>query len=928
MRRQLQQRKFIAILLVLAMIISLPGLSALANPGAAASEFHAAFMRGDTNGNFLPLDNALRSEAAALLVRTQIAEFEDGTLPAGMTEFDAFVDVLPGAWNFYYIAWAYDAGLVTGDLPAADGTRTFRPDAPISREEFAALIARTVDEVLTGEAPFADANQISAWARDYVWTAYQNGWIAGDLEGYFRPLNNLLRAEIATAVNRMLGRIDANGLLSVLVNPEDAREFPDVAEDAWYFASVVAATNDHLLTRDADGVIDWMKILTSTRVDILTFADFHGNVDSMMNDNDPGAARLVAYAEWLRQQNPNPENVIVVPGGDDFHGHPLSNYLRGEPAVAMMHQLGVEYMALGNHEFSFGFNRTLELAEEVTFLASDLFYSAQGEHPGTRPDWVEPYAIVEFEDGDVSVALVGLMTSGMSHLVADPAMANFEFRTPTIANADPAWITATEDLIDYVRDTYGVDAVVAVTHMYRAEAASLANLMTGFDAIIGGHGHGTYTDVINGTPIIEAGQHGRHMGRVSLYISPLGGLDDVTMWLSPAPPALASGDANVLSVRDFNRPAGMTFDGVAFPASQHPDFLVYPSIEEAYDTMAAIIAAFAAEAADYLDEVLGTRSIYSNVRTDRNVWVTRLVSDYVARSTGEDDWVYVSNFGGWRNVPPFQFGPETPVLMREMYATMPFNNTILLYEMYGRDLLTLLNMQASSDTSLDPPTFGLNGGQPPVVDGAFRGEAIDLDFMINGAPHPRWQWYLTATGEPISDDDTVYRVIGSNFTQGPAVALLPGGTPVGGGDRFPIPGTTHGNALGMTFLGMPQALMQDGSLVPWNEVPTDNTLWEVQGLRTLRSAMIAQQRYRGENPGYTAELTVAAIGSGTAVISAPFAPGDQSQNVNVVPQAVTVTAAGTNFLGWFEVDGTTPLSTDLVYTFVQRGPLALEARFA
>jgi len=265
--------------------------------------------------------------------------------------------------------------------------------------------------------------------------------------------------------------------------------------------------------------------------------------------------------------------------------------------------------------------------------------------------------------------------------------------------------------------------------------------------------------------------------------------------------------------------------------------------------------------------------------------------------------------------------------MREMYATMPFNNTILLYEMYGRDLLTLLNMQASADTNLDPPTFGLNGGQPPVVDGAFRGEPIDLDYMINGAPHPRWQWYLTATGEPISDDDTIYRVIGSNFTQGPAASLLPGGTPAGGGDRFPIPGTTHGNALGMTFLGMPRALMQDGTTIPWNEAPLDNTTWEAVGLRTLRSAMIAQQRYRGENPGYTAELTVAAVGGGTAVITAAFAPGDQARNVNVVPQAVTVTAAGANFLGWFEVGGSTPLSTDLVYTFVQRGPLALEARF-
>jgi len=805
------------------------------------AETHLAYMQGDESGYLRPLARAARADAAAVLVRTQFPDFEYGTLPEGMDEFDVFSDVDEDAWYFYYIAWAYDAGLITGDPPAADGTRTFRPHDDVLRVEFAAMVARTAEEMLSGETEFEDADQIAEWAEDYVYTAYESGWITGDLEGYFRPLNHLLRAEVATVLNRMLGRIDHNDYLDIIENIEDAREFPDVALSAWYFASVIAATNDHLLTRDEYGVIDWMSILD-------------------------------------------------------------------EPAA-------------------------------VASATS-----------GGRPDFVEPYAILEFEDGDITVALIGLMTSGMSHLVADPAMANFEFRTPTIGlqlidgevagTPNEAWVTATEDLIDFVREEYGADAVVAVTHMYRAEAAILANLIEGFDAIIGGHGHGTYTDTVNGTPIIEAGQHGRHMGRISLYFDG-SELDEVDLWMSPAPPPLVSGgqlndpNANVESIRDFNRPAGTTFDGIAFPASQHPDFLVYPSIQEAYDTMAAIIAEFAAEAADYLDEVLGTRSIYSNTRPDRNVWVTRLVLDYVVRSTEEDDWVYVSNFGGWRNVPPFQFGPTTDVLMREMYATMPFNNTILLYEMYGSDLLTLLNMEASSDAGVSPPTFGLNGGQPPVVSGAFRGDRLDSDaepFMIEGVARPRYQWYLTATGEAISDDDTVYRVVGSNFTQGAAAGLLPGGTPVGGGDRFPIPGTIHGNALGMTFLGMPQALMQDGSLIPWNEVPTDNTLWEVQGLRTLRSAMIAQQRYRGENPGYTAELAVSAVGDGTAVISAPFAPGDQSMNVNVVPQAVTVTATlGTaaTFLGWFDVaNDTAPLSTDLVYTFVQTGALTLEARFA
>ena len=633
-----------------------------------------------------------------------------------------------------------------------------------------------------------------------------------------------------------------------------------------------------------------------TRVDILTFSDFHGMVDNLMNDNDPGAALMVAYAAWMREQNPNPDNVIVVPGGDDFHGHPLSNHLNGAPALAMMRQLGVEHMALGNHEFSFGLATTLELAEEITFLAADLFYAEGHERAGERPDFVEPYAIVEFEDGDITVGLIGLMTRGMEHLVAGAFMDDFDLRTPTHANADPAWISAIEDLIDELREDYGVDAVIAVTHMPAAtEARDLAGLIDGFDAILGGHYHARITSYDTGTPIIEAGQHGRSLGRISLYFDAAGDLDDVTLFLNP-----------VNSIRDFR---------------DHEDFADF---EEYYTAMAEIIQEYADEAEPYLGQVLGTRSIYSQSRDDRNVWATRLVLDYVARSTDETDWVYFSNFGGWRNVPPFEFAPDTEVTMRELYATMPFNNVILLYEMYGRELLTLLSMEPSTDTSQDPPTFGLNGGQPPVVAGAHRGAFLGY-VEIEGVERPRWQWYVTSTGEPIRDDDTIYRVIGSNFTAGNAA------------DRFPVPGNVWGDAMGQRVHAPPVALMADGSTMPWADVPADGTLWEAMGLRTLRSAMIEEQTWRSENPGYTSELIVRAEGEGAAAITAPFAPGDRTRNVNVNGTWVTLEATaaeGYAFAGWFVgnqehvyVGHDERVSMSRVFSFAQTEDMVLEARF-
>ncbi|MCL2605487.1 MAG: metallophosphoesterase [Defluviitaleaceae bacterium] len=633
-----------------------------------------------------------------------------------------------------------------------------------------------------------------------------------------------------------------------------------------------------------------------TRIDLLTFSDLHGHVDSLMNDVDPGAARLVAYLEWMRLQNPNPDNVMIIPGGDDFHGHPLSNHLMGSPVVAMMNYLGVEYLALGNHEFSFG--NVPHFMDELDgiFLAADLFYASGHPRAGQRPDFVQPYAVVEFEGGDVTVGLIGFMTRGMEHLVTGAFMNDFELRTPTLANADPKWISDIDDLIEKMKTEYGVDAIVAVTHMYTnaanhatapgGEAGQLAEMFD-FDAIIAGHSHRNDDFVLHDTLIIEAGAHGRVVGRISLYFDEDGNLDEVTAWRSPLPPAFNAANiandayTNTASVRDFIRPAGTTFDGLSFSASAHPDF---ETVRHHYEEFFAVMQGYAVEAEPYLGRDLGARGVYSQTRDDRNVWVTGLVLDYVLRSedtvggwdvphwtSDQPGWVYISNFGGWRNVGPFVFTPDTPVTMRQMYSTMPFSNTILLYEMYGKDLLVLLNMQSSANVSLDPPIFGLNGGQPPVVAGAFnKGEQIGnqtLKIGVSGnnddgyTEFPLLQWYMAETGLPIANDETVYRVIGSNFTQGAAAALLPGANPPGGGDRFPIPGTTHANALGMTFLGMPMALMQDGTLVPYNEIPTDSSLWEVDGLRTLRSAMIAQQLWRseGEAPAVTTEDAAEAV---------------------------------------------------------------------
>ena len=130
------------------------------------------------------------------------------------------------------------------------------------------MLARTIEYANTvGTMPFVDVADISSWADHYVYTAFREGWMVGDTENRFRPRANILRAEVATAVNRILGRVDSNPNLAAVdevAHQYRARNFPDVNDVAWYFASVLGAANDHYLTREAEGDIDWKYIRVPT----------------------------------------------------------------------------------------------------------------------------------------------------------------------------------------------------------------------------------------------------------------------------------------------------------------------------------------------------------------------------------------------------------------------------------------------------------------------------------------------------------------------------------------------------------------------------------------------------------------------------------------------------------------------------------------
>src|SRR5213593_1875915 len=95
---------------------------------------------------------------------------------------------------------------------------------------------------------------------------------------------------------------------------------------------------------------------------------------------------------------------VRLDGGDEMQGTLLSNFGHGRAAVAALNAFGIDAAAIGNHEFDWSVDtlRARMAEAHYRFLAANITDTA-----GTaRPDWAEPFAVIE--RGGVRVAVIGL----------------------------------------------------------------------------------------------------------------------------------------------------------------------------------------------------------------------------------------------------------------------------------------------------------------------------------------------------------------------------------------------------------------------------------------------------------------------------------------------------------------------------------------
>lgn len=192
---------------------------------------HFAYIVGYGNGEVRPQNSITRAEVAAIFFRL----LEDDVRDANYTRQNKFTDVSNDAWYCSAVSTLSAMGIISG-YPDA----TFRPNASITRAEFAAIATRFD---VNGDKTPASFNDIAGhWAKDEIAVAANNGWVNGYEDSSFRPQNKITRAETMSLVNRVLNRKPetAEDLL------ENMTKWTDNADtNAWYYLAVQEATNSH-----------------------------------------------------------------------------------------------------------------------------------------------------------------------------------------------------------------------------------------------------------------------------------------------------------------------------------------------------------------------------------------------------------------------------------------------------------------------------------------------------------------------------------------------------------------------------------------------------------------------------------------------------------------------------------------------------------
>jgi 5'-nucleotidase len=307
---------------------------------------------------------------------------------------------------------------------------------------------------------------------------------------------------------------------------------------------------------------------TSSRlidVQLLAINDFHGNLDPPAGSSgrigsiDAGGVEYLAtHIAQLEATNPN---TLVVSAGDLIGVSPLLSALfHDEPTIEAMNLLGLDFNAVGNHEFDEGAAELLRMQnggchptdgclDGDGFAGADFqFLAANVVRKDNGKTLFPAYRIRSF--GGARLAIIGVVLEGTPSIVTPSGVAGLEFKDEAeTVNA----------LIPQLK-AKGVNAIAVLIHEGGVQSGTfngcvgisgaIVDIVNRFDpavdAVISGHTHQAYNCQLNNMLVTSASSFGRLVTDIDLTIDKATG--EVTRMAAN----------NLIVTRDVARDAGQT----------------------------------------------------------------------------------------------------------------------------------------------------------------------------------------------------------------------------------------------------------------------------------------------------------------------------------------------------------------------------------
>ncbi len=448
-------------------------------------------------------------------------------------------------------------------------------------------------------------------------------------------------------------------------------------------------------------------------VKLVGFNDYHGNLESPgtfgENTSVPAALRppvggaefVAAHVARLKAQNPL---CVVVGAGDSIGASPLvSSLFFDEPSVETLNRIGLEFNAVGNHEFDKGSAELLRLQNggcrttggqqdpnsckgasvgtPVPFEGAKFkWLSANVIATATGKPLLPAYGIKEFKG--VKVAFVGMTLKATPTIVTPTGVAGLGFRD----EADTV-----NALVPQLR-ALGIEAIVVLVHEGGFQTGTLSDINAcegklagsaiagiverldpAVDMVVSGHTHSAYNCRLRNKagveiPVTSASSFGRVLTDADLTIDP--------------------GTRDITRVAVTNRL--VTRNDPAVPA--------VPAV-------ASIVAAYRALVSPIANQVIGAISAeLRNTRVDGacNMPAGDLIADAMLAATQPAGFggaqIALMNGGGVRN-PGFTFASSSAgegdgnVTYGEAFTAQPFGNSLVTMTLTAQDLKDVLEEQ-------------------------------------------------------------------------------------------------------------------------------------------------------------------------------------------------------------------------------------------